>query len=456
MKNKFIGSGLVLLFILGISPVIWGQEANIEAIFTQIHERLSRGDFTGALDLFNTLPPEQAQSVDVRIMRATILNAAGRPADARQIANAIISSDRNNTEAHMILADAAAMENKERERRQHLERVIAINANHVRALNDLANINLGSQNLRFAATYFDRALAVEPDNGEALIGRATVYRYNRDSRNAERLLNRAITVYPDWGRPLQERARLYRIAGYYNDAVRDFSAALRLEPDNYWILVDYGQALMEIDRKPEALEQFNRAIRIGPEIFMAYVYSAAIKDEMGDYAGAENDYVILARLKPDYYFAHEALGVLRMRDQRWALARDAFLDAYRHAPREFNYAILAALNWMRAGRQADPRQFLAQVMRTAPRDSLDYAMIRLLHDLSGDNSVVNSVESERNNFTKSRMLYYLASYYSIRGNNNLAVRYYLMVEELDAIGLLEWRLNDMELARRGIGVRNQR
>jgi hypothetical protein len=109
---------------------------------------------------------------------------------------------------------------------------------------------------------------------------------------------------------------------------------------------------------------------------------------------------------------------------------------------------------MRAGRQTDPKQFLVQVMRTAPRDSLDFAMLRLLHDLRGDSDVVIKVQNEQNIYTKSRMLFYLASYYDIMGSRTLAERYFLMVQELDAFASIEWQLNEMILAERGIGIRS--
>jgi len=463
MNIKFNGSGLILilmigLFIGGISPQIaWCQENQqvlpITAIFNEIAQHLAKRDFSSALALFDTLPAEEAQSVPIRIMRASILNSAGRTADARRIANEIIAADSRNTDAMMVLADAAAIDNRDRDRRTFLDRIIGIDPNHVRALNDLGNISLRNRNLRVAAGYFDRALAVEPDNGEALIGRAIVHRYNRELRNAERLFNRAIAVYPDWARPLHERARLYIGYDYYSDALEDLNAALLLEPDNYWMYVDRGTVLMYMNSKQEALVNFNKAITIDPDTFIAYVYSAGIKDELGDYSGAEHDYTILARLKPDYYFAHEALGIIRMRNKQWAGARDAFLEAYKQAPREFNYAILAAINWMRAGRQSDPRQFLAQVLRTAPRDSLDHAVLRLFHDLSGDADVTARIQREQNTYTKSRMLFYLASYYDIRGNKTLADRFYLMVRDLEAYASIEWRLNEMALEERGLSRR---
>ena len=455
MNCKFIKCLLIVL-ILGLFTGAFGaaaespQSSQVQAVFDEILNHLARRDYSSALELFSTLPPEEAEKISVRVMRASIMNSAGRTAEARRIADVIIASDSRNTEALMVLADAAAIDGRERDRRNFLDRIIKIDPAHVRALNDLGNINIRNKNLRSAAGYFDRAITADPESGEALVGRAAVHRYNGETRNAERLLNRAINLHPDWARPLHERARLYMSSVYYSDALEDLNAALALEPDNYWMLVDCGTVLMEMNRKPAALERFKKAVSIEPDIFIAYVYSAGIKDELGDYEGAEHDYLILARLKPDYYYAFESLGVINMRNRRWAEARDAFLAAYKQAPKEYSYAILASLNWMRSGKQTDPKQFLSQVLRTAPRDSLDYAMLRLLHDLNGDADVAVKVESEVNMYTKSRMLYYLASYFDIRGSKTLADRYFLMVKDLEAAASIEWRLNEIMLKERNL------
>ncbi len=148
--------------------------------------------------------------------------------------------------------------------------------------------------------------------------------------------------------------------------------------------------------------------------------------------------------------------MIKMKNHQWAEARDAFLEAYKQAPKEYPYALLAAVNWMRAGRQTDPKQFLAQVLRTAPRDSLEYAMLRLFHDLSGDSDVATKVDKEVNLNTKARMLFYLACYYDVRGSKNLADRYYLQVQELNRMDTPEWRINEWILEERGIGLRGKK
>ena len=430
------------------------QMDHLELTFNEVARHLAVRDFSSALELFNSLSPEDAQKTEILIIQAAIMNSAGKSADARRIANAIIANDPDNTDALMVLADVFAVEGRDRDRRTTLERVIRIDPVHTRALNDLGNISLGNRGLRVAAGYFDRALAAEPNNGEALVGRAAVYRYNNELKRAEQLLNQAIDEYPDWVRPLHERARLYKGANYLNDALADLNKAKELEPSDYWIIIDCGLVLLDMGRKEEALAEFSQAIEVNPNNFIAYVYSSGIMFDLGDYAGAERDFAMLAKLNPEYYFASEGLGMLRMKDKKWAGARDAFLEAYRHVPREYSYALLAAINWIRASnRPTDPRQFLAQVLRTAPRDTIEYSMLRLFHDFGGDYDVAVKVEAEKNITTKARMLFYLASFYDIRGNTSLANRYYLMVQELDAVATVEWRLNEWILAERGIGLR---
>lgn len=443
----------LLIFPFFISSQENIDENSLEIILSDVVRHLSDRNYTSALALFDRLPPENAESREIILMRASILNSAGRPAEAKQLANRVIAEDSNNTEALMILADAAKLQDQTRDRRVFLERIVAIDPAHARALNDLGNLALGNRNLFVAANYFDRALSAEPDNGESLVGRAVVARYNREPRKSEQLLNSAANLYPEWARPFQERARLYRGSGFYSDALEDLDEAKRLEPDNYWIILDRGLVLMDMSRKQDALEEFTRAIEIDPDVFLAYVYSAGIKDESGDYEGALKDYTVLGKLRPDYYFAFEGIGVIRMKNKQWTEARDAFLDAYRQAPKEYTYALLAAVNWMRAGRQTDPKQFLAQVLRTAPRDTHEYTLLRLFHDLRGETEAASKIESEQNVFTKARMLFYLASYYDITGSRTLANRYYLMVQELDAAASIEWKLNEWILMERGLGLR---
>jgi tetratricopeptide (TPR) repeat protein len=421
-----------------------------QAILTRIADLLGQGDYDGALELFDRIDPEEGETPAIQLLKASVLNSAGKSGDARVIVEAILSREPDNTEALFVLSVVEAASGKVREQRAVLERIVKIDEKNTEALVSLGNMARGAQSLRTAASWYDKALQTDPENGEALVGRAIVYRYEKDPKKAEQLLNRAVRLHPQWAAPRPERARLYRGAGYPQDALTDLDAAKRLAPDDYWIAVDRGSALIDLNRKPEALEEFTRAISMDPDVFIAYVYSAGIKDESGDYDGAERDYTVLAKLKPEYYFAFEGLGIIRMRKHQWAEARDAFLEAYRQAPAEPGYALLAAMNWMRAGRINDPRQFLEQALRRVERESLEWYMLRLYHDLAGDNDTAIRIDREKNLDHKARMLYYLANYYDIRGNKILADKYFMQVQELDRRAIPEWRLNEWIIEERNL------
>jgi hypothetical protein len=110
------------------------------------------------------------------------------------------------------------------------------------------------------------------------------------------------------------------------------------------------------------------------------------------------------------------------------------------------------MNWMRAGRPNEPRQFLEQALRGVQRETMEWYMLRLYHDLSGDADVALRIDREQSALTKARMLYYLANYYDIRGNTNLANKYFLQVRDLNQKAAVEWRLNEWALAERNLNV----
>jgi tetratricopeptide (TPR) repeat protein len=421
-----------------------------QSILTAMADSLSKRDYDGALAHFDRLESDVAGSSPMLLLKASVLGSAGRNGEARAMVERIVADEPDNTEALYVLSTLESALGKEREQKALLERLIKIDPNHARGLIALGDLSFQAGSLSTAAGHYDKALAVEPDNGAALVGRAGVYRHQRNPKQAETLLNRAVVLYPQWTRPLTDRARLYEGAGFYTDALNDLDRAKRINANDYWIAVDRGIVLVDLDRKEEALVEFDRAIAMDPEVFLAYVYSAGIKDDFGDFEGAEQDYTILARLNPEYYFAFEGVGIHKMRKGLWAEARDNFMEAYKHAPDTTSYALLAALCWMRAGRLQDPRAFLAQALRRVQRDSLDYALLRLYQDLNGDGDVAVKLDKETDTMVKAQMLYYLASYYDVRGNTALANRYYTQVYQMGQQPIIEWRLNEMAMEARNL------
>jgi tetratricopeptide (TPR) repeat protein len=419
------------------------EEDGTAAVLGRMSALLEEGDYEGALALFDEIDEEDRGTSGILLLKASILCSAGKFDEAREITGGIREREPLNTQALLVLSALEGAAGREREQRAALEAILRIDSAHVPALVDLGNIAIRGEKRSptTAGTYFDRALAEDPDNLEAILGRAGAYRFARDPQMAEELLNRGIKLYPGEARLWAERARLYRDAGFPLPALSDLDTAAGLDGTDYWIAMDRAMTLLDLNRKQPALEEFTRAQNLNPEHFLSYAYTAGIKDEGGDYAGAIEDYKVLVSLRPDYYFGQEGLGMLLMRNRQWQEARDAFIQAYNYAPAEWSYALLAMLNWRRTGQPGNIRDFANLALRRLPRDSLEYAMTRLYLDMNGDDGVARRINQEKDLKLKTRMLYYLANYYDIKGNTRLAEIMFSEIMNIEQrMTIPEWRL----------------
>ena len=454
MRTKITLSGpLVLIFALWGTALAQAQENSTESILARINGLLSESKHNEAIALFDTIPLPDRDSTPLRLFRASVLSSAGKHPEARALVETISRSDPNNIEVLFMLSNIEGAAGRRRQQQTALERIIRIDPNNAEALVELGNISMRNRNVRNAASYFHRVLTNDSNNAQALIGLARAYRANREYDEAEGLYNHAVKLHPTLPEAWSERARFYKGRGFLVQALSDLNEAIKLAPNDYWISIDRGTLLMEMNRKPAALTEFNRAISISPGEFLAYAYSSGLKDDLGDPDGAERDYAVLARLRPDYYYALEGLGLHKMRNENWAEARDIFREAYRRAPQEHFYALLAAINWMRAENVTSPRNFLREAHGRVKRDTLEWYMFRLFHDLTGrtfagETDMIRRIEQESDENLKARMMFYLAQYYDVRGNTAIANRYYTMVSNMGPRAIPEWRLNEWIVAAR--------
>jgi|GEM_PF-178545 len=435
------------------------EPADTVSLLRLISELLEQDDYEDALVCFDRIKIEDADTVTIKLLKASTLISAGKSGEARAIVDDILKNDPGHVPALLVLSSIEESQNRNREQRAVLEQVLVIEPENVPALVSMGKLLIRNSASRLAGPYFDRALAVDSGNGEALLGRAWVYRNARDPKKAEALLDRAVELYPDWAMAWQERGRLLKSVGFYPAALTDLDKARALDPDNYFIACDRGDALKNLNRKTEALAEYQRAIALNPDYFMAYVFSSNLKDELLDYDGAYKDYETLARLNPEYYFAFEGLGMHLMRQSRWLEAKDAFMEAYRRAllmdssgPDLGTYALLASVNALRGGNRQAAQPFINEAMGKITRDSLEHRMLRLYRDWTGDMDISNRIDQEKNLVVKSRMLFYLACFYDIRGNKNLANKLFLQVRDLEVKDMIEWRLNEWALDTRGLAL----
>jgi tetratricopeptide (TPR) repeat protein len=466
LKNVTAGAAIVcgiLVFAASCASVKPAPEAPAEEaapapplaerFIDKLAARLDAGDLDGAIALFDELTAEEAGQKFNRRLKASVLLSARRLPEAREIAERLVSEDENDIESLYILANVEAVSGKAKEHRLLLERIVKDAPDHVPALNDLGQVFIGAKRLKDAAGYFDRALAASPLDMDATLGRANVYRLEHKFDAAEALFSKAVELYPERSEPYSERGRFYRETGKINKALADLDRAGAIDPNDYWVRYDRGRALLDARKKSEALAEFDAATALNPGIFIACVYSAGIRDELEDVDGAARDYEALIRLRPDYYFAFEGLGIQRMKQGRYAEAADAFAAAYKAAPGESGYAMLAAVNMLKGGRkQHEVKPFVDQAMRKISRERLDYHVLRLFFDFSGDADVIRRLDREKNQTLKAQMMFYMANYYDIRGNLMLADKFFTEFRDMKRMDIVEWRLNEWILKERNLQI----
>ena len=454
-------SALVVFALFSCKSVPEQQVRPVKNNFMErVAAHLEKNDFVGALALFDTLPPLEAELAQNRIAKSTILISAGRTNDAREIVEAVIKADGGNIEARYVLSVVEGLQKKLRAQRTILEDIVQDSPNFVPALNDLGKISIEAQkNLKKAASYYDTALKAEPANEDSLIGRARVYRLEKKYDDALTLLGQGLHTHPKSAVLYSERGRLYRNRGALDEALADLDAAVKLDPSDYWYTYDRGLVLLDKNRKQEALADFKRAASINPDIFISYVYTAGISDELGMDEDAEKYYRKLASIKPDYYFGFEGIGIHSLKKGKYLAARDAFVKAWSYALPEVNYALLAAYCWLKAEKnskesKAQVRDMMNNAIKQVKRDSLEYYVLRMYAEGIGDTDVANRIEKGGDSVSKVRALFYLACFYDLHDLPALAEKYSDDFNAYNRRDIVEFRINEFLRPESNVAIHN--
>ena len=163
---------------------------------------------------------------------------------------------------------------------------------------------------------------------------------------------------------------------------------------------------------------------------------------------ALENYRKVVEKNPQYYYAYESLGILAWHDKNYDEAKDAFEEARKKNSANVSYTLMIAACYMKKNNYQGCKSFTEKAMKGMDRNSLEYLALRLFHDMAGDSSFTLKVQNEASKKKKGKFLYYLALYWDIKGNMNLAHKYYAEVTEIQGADFFEYRL--AEWAEKGI------
>ena len=144
-------------------------------------------------------------------------------------------------------------------------------------------------------------------------------------------------------------------AGAIPAASDALQTAQRAAPDNPRVLVALGLALNIRKQHAEARSYLARGLELDPENVDALAAVAEAEDALGD-ANAEAHAARAVARQPDHAMANYALGLIRMKQTRYAEARDALLRAVAADPRLARAHYQLSLAYARLGDEASAQK----------------------------------------------------------------------------------------------------
>jgi tetratricopeptide (TPR) repeat protein len=417
--------------------------------YQQIQDSIEAGDAQTALRQYRDYLRSNPDSPVDRLLLARLLIAAGQPEEARTELAQLIEETGPTVDVLITLSFVEKLTGNPKQEKQLLEQALEIDRTSPAVLARLGNLHLESGEYDQAATLFRSALEEDPKEATALRGLGVVLLNQEEYAAAVEMLDRAIEADPGNALNFADRGRAQAALKNREEAIRDLSRAIELDPDFYWNYIDRGRQYLQLRRLRDAELDFSRAIQIDPDLFLPYVYRAGLYDRLDQRKRAIADYQQVLQLNPEYIFAYAPLGVLHYLEENWEPAAGAFQQAYLHEPEEASYALLAALSWMQLGEQEKLEAYIQKQLGRFPEDSWSAVIARYFLNPSLESRTIGAANKETDKLKRARMLFFIASRLLLEDRTETALRYLLLVREVERPDLPEKRIAEELLGRFG-------
>lgn len=146
---------------------------------------------------------------------------------------------------------------------------------------------------------FSEAIACDKTYFQAYLFRAKLYAAVMDEASAVADFDQAVALNPSSSAVYEERGNYRLKTGQPQLALIDFNKLVELAPDDFYVFALRADLHEYLENWPEALADLDRAIAINPYYSDLYQYRAAVKVQLGDFAGALVDETKFEELEAD-------------------------------------------------------------------------------------------------------------------------------------------------------------
>ena len=415
----------------------------------QLQDILRNGTIEEALALFETMPEKYQNDYSMNLLHASLLVSSRNVEKASIIADKLELIEPGNVDTLVLKSMIAKASGDKKAKSEILKQIIEKDPTNVDANVELANDQMVRKNFKLANTYYGKSLEKEPNNEQALFGYGQSAYYNDDLKKARTSFEKLIEVNPENSFGWAYLGKLEGDDENYAVATRHIEKALELDPYYYDYWVDYGRYLYYQGKFADAEKAWTKAISIEPDNFYAYIYRSALYDEQKRFADALSDYKKIIEVKPEYYYAYESIGILAWHEKKYDEARKAFLNAYKYSKDNISYPMMVSATYLKEGNNTENKKFLTNVLKNRDIKTATYSVIRLYYDGLNPAAVGTRVKNESSVNLRGKLMFYLALYHDILGDDLNAKKYYNEIVKLQApmffeYRLAEWALDDLQ------------
>ena len=182
-----------------------------------------------------------------------------------------------------------------------------------------------------AVAFFDRALGVDPRHPAFLINRGRVLIEAGRPADAVRDLQLALQEMPTSPAAQAQLAVVHNLLGVAlqregraDEAIAHLAQALAMDPSLTGALVNWGNALETLGDLAGARGKFQEAATRNPRSVQAWQNMASVAVDLGDYDAARAAYGRALELDPSFADARYGLGLVDLREKRFAAGWDGF------------------------------------------------------------------------------------------------------------------------------------
>ena len=417
------------------------------AFAKELQALLAKGDVKGAIALFDNIPAELKDDIELKIILASLYVSDADYDMAIKVADQVLAVDAGNVDALEIKTLCAKAKGDNTAYKAAAKEILATDP-----YNAQVNIMEGDEQAlnhkwKLARDAYGKALKSEPDNTDALYGYAKMTYYMDDLKLAKTTCQAILDKDPENAQALALMGKLAAEDFNYVRAIKLTQDALTYDPDNYDFYLDMGTYYRYQGKYSESIKCWTKATEILPDYFLAYAYLAGIYDEQNQFEQALQNYRMVIKTNPDYYYAYESTAILEYHFGNYKYARALFDQAYSYSD-SWAYKLMNIAMYLKEGNKETAKKEAQELMKKLDRESTEYNLVRFYVDnysKNAETSLVNKINKEDNNNKKGKMLFYMGLFYEINGTIEVAQEYYSKVTAFQAPMFFEYRIAEWGL-----------